>query len=134
MQPMGTAACGCIRGKQGRRAAKPSHAHERCAGGAAPGDAAGELHEALVQGQQLPESGEALRDHAGQVAHVADQLPLPMPMLPQAVNSDFWQNAGRHRMRRNRSQTAELLSAWHVCTAWHMLCYAAVGYATHSKD
>jgi len=44
---------------------------------AMPGDAAGQLGEALVQRQQLAEGGEALRDHARQVAHVVHQRALP---------------------------------------------------------
>lgn len=42
----------------------------------APGDAAGELGKALVEGEQLPKGGEALGDNRRQVAHVIHQLPL----------------------------------------------------------
>ena len=47
--------------------------------GGSPGDATRELCKALVEGQQLPKSCEAVAHHRSQVAHVVHQQPLHRP-------------------------------------------------------
>ena len=53
-----------------------------------PGDAARQLGEALVQREQLAEGREALRHHAGQVAHVVHQRAL-LRRIPSCVRAGF---------------------------------------------